>query len=270
MNDDTADILAHVIEWARAGGEIARERFGSATASQKLDQTLVTDADHAVQDRILEAIATRYPGHAVLTEEAVRHPERHAAFAAADWWWVIDPIDGTRNYWRGVPSFAVSVGVLHRGQPAAGAVYAVMTDQLYSADLGGGAWCGQVQLRVADNPPTGDTLVGAPSGRGGVMPRTIHNWLDRMTLRNVGATAIHLALVAAGAIDAAFSHECKLWDVAAGALLVTEAGGRFTDLRGESYFPLTAERISLLTETPFLAAGPNLHRHLLDAWIQGS
>lgn len=268
MDNGIDDILAHIIEWARAGGRIARERFGSATASRKQDRTIVTDADHAVQDQLLEAIVRHYPTHAVVTEETVRHPERHAVLDAAEWCWVIDPIDGTRNYWRGVPCFAVSVGVLHGGAPAAGVVYSVMTDQVFSARLGGGAWCDGARLHVVDRPPTSETLVGAPSGRGEPLPSAVHDWFDRLTLRNFGATAVHLALVAAGALDAAFCLECKLWDIAAGALLVTEAGGTFTDMEGRARFPITPSQAADRVNTPYLAAGPDLHRHLFESWMQ--
>jgi len=266
MNDDAADILAYAAEWARAGGRVARRRFGSATASRKHDRTLVTDAEHAVQALLLDAIVKRFPSHAVLTEETMRRPERHAAIEAAEGCWSIDPIDGTRNYWRGVPSFAVSVGVLRSGTPIVGAVYAVMTDQMFTAYAGGGARCDKVRLQVADGPPTHETLIGSPSGHGDPMPATIHEWLDRMTLRNLGATALHLALVAAGALDAAFCLECRLWDVAAGALLVLEAGGRFTDPNGREYFPMSRSQTAARDKMPFLAAGPNLHRHLLESW----
>ena len=262
------DIAAHAVEWARAGGNIARERFGSATASRKHDETIVTDADHAVQDHILDAIGKHYPAHAVLTEETVRHPERHALFDAAEWWWVIDPIDGTRNYWRGVPAFAVSIGVLHKGVPTVAAIYAVMTDQMFTARGGGGAWGDGVRLHVVDDPPTYETLIGAPSGRGVPMTRAVHEWVDEMTLRNLGAAALHLALVASGAIDAAFCLDGKLWDIAGGALLVTEAGGVVTDMDGAAYDRITSSQAAARTRTPYLAAGPNLHRYLLESWAK--
>ncbi len=266
MTDAASDILAHAIEWARAGGQLARRRFRSAVGSLKKDRTIVTDADHAVQDLIVDAVARHYPDHAVITEETLGRPDRHASFSAAEWCWVIDPIDGTRNYWRGIACFAVSIGVLRHGEPAAGAVYAVMTDQMYSAAAGAGAWRDGTRLRAIDEPPSGDTLIGSPSGRGDGMPPPTHDWFDRMTLRNVGATALHLAMVAEGAMDAAYCLGCKLWDIAAGTLLVTEAGGVVTDMNGRPCFPPTANQATAPACTPYLAAGPRLHAYLLSSW----
>lgn len=262
---NTLDILARAAEWARGGGAIARDRFGRAVASMKADASVVTDADHAVQKYILDHIASCYPAHAVVTEETVAQPDRHQAISAAEWCWVIDPIDGTRNYARGIPSFAVSIGVLRHGRPEAGVVYSVMDDRMYSAHAGGGAWCGGVQLRVVDNPPTGETLIGAPSGQGDPMPDVLHDWLDVMTIRNHGAVALHMAYVAAGGMDAALCLNSKIWDICAGALLVTEAGGVVTDLDGRSHFPFTSLPEKWPPKAPVLTAGPNLHRYLLDS-----
>jgi len=219
MDYFAAQLLSHAVELARSGGRLARQRFGSAVTSLKPDRTPVTDADVLVQDHILDAIAARYPSHAVLTEEAIRRPERHASFDSAEWCWVIDPIDGTRNYARGVPSFSVSVGVLHHGQPAVAAVYLPMQNRMYSARLGAGAWCDDTRLHVADNPPTADTMIATPSGQGDPMPHAVHDWFDHMNIRNYGSTAMHLAMVAGGSVDAALGMECRLWDIAAGSLL---------------------------------------------------
>jgi myo-inositol-1(or 4)-monophosphatase len=266
MSDPATEILGRAVEWARHGGQMARARFGQSVSSRKHDQTLVTDADHAVQDAIVHAVASTYPHHAVFTEETLAHADRHAPAGEAEWCWVIDPIDGTANYARQVPCFSVSIGVLRAGRPAVAAVYAVMTDQMYAARRGGGAWCGGRRLAVADGPMTGDTMIGAPSSRGGAMPKPAHAWCDAMTMRNFGSAALHQAMVASGALDAAFCTRCKLWDIAAGALLITEAGGVFTDMAGRDYFPITVPRPGQTCETPFIAAGPTLHPQLIQSW----
>lgn len=267
MSEELSHLLVQAIALARSGGEIARARLGSAVASQKHDNSIVTDVDHAVQAHVVDAVAQRFPDHAVITEEALAQPQRHAAFDEAEWCWVIDPIDGTRNYARGLPGFSISIAVLRRGEPVVGAVYAVIEDQMYSAQQGGGAWCDGRRLHVADEPPTGDTVVGTPSGGGDPMPAWAHAMYDDMTLRNFGSAALHLAMVAAGAFDAAFCIDSKLWDIAAGALLVTEAGGVVTDLRGAAHFPVRALRQP--PRAPVLAAGPNLHRYLFDTRLRG-
>lgn len=261
---NTLDILGRAADWAREGGRIARERLGQAVASRKIDDSIVTDGDHAVQQYILDQIAAVFPSHAVITEETIARPERHSVFSSAKWCWVIDPIDGTRNYARGLPCFAVSVAVLCDGHPEAAVVYSVMDDRLFSAHAGGGAWCDGRQLHVVDNPPTGDTLLGAPSGSGDPVPPVLHAWLEQMTVRNHGSVALHLAYVAAGWFDAAVCLKSKIWDVAAGALLVTEAGGVASDLEGRPLFPLTDVPADGVPRAPILAAAPNLHRYLTD------
>ena len=95
------------------------------------------------------------------------------------------------------------------------------------------------------------------------MPHAVHDWFDHMNIRNYGSTAMHLAMVAGGSVDAALGMECRLWDIAAGSLLVAEAGGVLTDLNGQSFFPVKTDSRA---RTPFLAAGPNLHKHLLSSW----
>jgi len=267
MTDPAAEILARAIEWAHVGAQIARRRLGRAVVSRKQDRSPVTDADHAVQEAILDRIASHYPDHAVITEETVRQPGRHRPFSQAEWCWVIDPIDGTRNYARGMPGFAISIGVLRDGLPAVGAVLDVMGGPIYTAIASRGAYRNGQRVRVRDDPPTRDTMIGSPSGQGRALPAAVHEWFDRMTLRNMGSTALHLAMVAAGMMDAAFCLEGRLWDVAAGALLVTEAGGMVTDLHGEEIFPVTADRVENSECEPFLAAGPTLHRRLLD-WLR--
>jgi len=262
-----SELESTACELARAGGALARQRLGTATASRKADRTLVTDVDHAVQDLILETLGRRFPTHAVVAEETLRRPDRHAALGEAEFCWIVDPLDGTRNYLRGFPGFATSIAVARAGVPVVAAVYGPMTDQLYRAASGLGAWLGERRLGVRNEGSGRDTLLAVPSGRSRPLPRAVVRWLDKLVLRNIGSTALHLALVAAGALDAAFSHECGVWDVAAGWLLVCEAGGVVTDLAGQPLFPRNlADRAG--DDVQFLAAGPRLHAELLGALSQ--
>ncbi len=259
---DLDELLSAACELALAGGALARERLGTSTASRKSDRTLVTDVDHAVQDLILTAIGKRFSDHSVLAEERLHEPGRHAALGSAEFCWIVDPLDGTRNYSRRFPGFATSIAVARRGVPVAACVYGPMTDQMYRARWEQGAWLGQERLGVRDEAPHRDTLIAVPSGRSRPMPRAAVRWLDSLILRNVGSTALHLALVAAGALDAAFSHECSVWDIAAGWLLVREAGGTITDLHGREIFPKDLASHGR-DEVQYLAAGPRLHAELL-------
>lgn len=241
--------------WILAAGEIALDRFGRAVAQRKADRSLVTDADHAVQSSLMDAIARCCPGDAVISEETQAAPQRHAGVDAARRCWVIDPIDGTRSYARSFPGFCVSLALMEGGMPIVGLVYNPLTRQLYRASAGGGAWLGDRRLQVTDEPLGRDTLLAIPSSRRGPMPAAVHAWIDRLVVRNLGSTALHLALLAAGAIDAVFADECRLWDIAAGELLVREAGGQLISLAGgRPYFPMDLTRYDR-GETPFMAAG---------------
>lgn len=249
-------------ELARRAGRLALERMDSARASRKADASIVTDADLAAQHLIIEGVARRFPDHAVLGEE-----DRSDSFAlpapdTADYCWVIDPVDGTRNFARGFPCFGVSLALLLRGMPVVGVVYDPLLDRSYGATADGEASWDKRALRVSADTPRSDLLVGVPSGHNRPMPEPVRRWLDRMNLRNVGSTALHLAYVAAGWLDAAWCRQCYVWDIAAGWLLVRQAGGVITHPSGEPLFPLDLGEAAR-RETPFLAAGPKLHAELL-------
>ena len=154
------------------------------------------------------------------------------------------------------------MALLRRGEPIVGVVYDPLHDSVYRAAAGDGAFLGDRRLSVAENPAHGDILIGVPSGHNRKMPEVIHAWLDRFNLRNVGSTALHLAYVAAGCLDVAYCRECHIWDIAAGWLLVREAGGVITDPAGGDMFPMALERANE-KDTPFLAAGKSLHDELL-------
>lgn len=249
------------IPWIRQAGHITRERMASAHASLKADRSVVTDADQAVQDFIMDQIARRFPDDAVISEETQADPTRHASRAAAERCWVIDPIDGTRNYVRRVPLFAVSVGLLSRGVPVLGFIYNPISEQMYMAGKGAGAWLNDAPIKVAQGPHD-EIFIGLPSGREEPLPNVVHGWIDRMVQRATGCTSLNLALVASGAFDAVFGNRCKLWDIAAGAIIVQEAGGVITDHQGHSYFPLNPATYRN-QPTPFLAARPELLEDLL-------
>jgi myo-inositol-1(or 4)-monophosphatase len=245
------------------GGRIAADRLGQARTTRKADNTFVTQVDFEVQNALLDVIAAVFADHAVLVEEDVERPERHASVDRADYCWVIDPLDGTRNFSRTFPVFATSVAVMRDGWPVVGAVCHAMTGQVFAAAAGGGATLDGKPVRVRDAPPTPDTMLFMRGRSGHPAPPPMHRWLDRHAFRNMGPAALHLAFVAAGIVDGAYHQQCKLWDVAAGALMVTEAGGVATRPNGAPLFP-----VHLTTyndeDMGILAAGPNLHAHMLN------
>lgn len=247
---------------AQMAGQMAAERFGRVSVQRKEDNSPVTDADHAVQAATFDAIARAYPDHAVVGEETVRDPDRHASAARAEFCWIVDPIDGTRNYARSIPIYAVSIAVLKNGEPVAGAIHDASAGYTYSAGLGLGADCGGRELRMSRGDAEPDLTVLVSSFRQQPVPLVVRDWMDTYLFRNYGSLCLHLAWVAAGLADAAYAAECRLWDIAAGALLIGESGGIVTRDDGRPLWPFDVGSYTG-TEIPILAGTPTMHSRLL-------
>lgn len=267
------DFLEVASRLALEAGETSIARINDASASRKSDDTVVTTTDHAIQAQILRVIAELFPDHAVCAEEAQPLPLQrggsgglHADVSAARFCWVIDPLDGTRNYVSGLPCFATSIAVLEHGRPVMAVVCEHNQRLLFSACAGGGAHLNGRPILVDDPPRHGDYLLGVPSSKDSLTQRIVRDWLGTkgFICRNLGATTVHLALVAAGSMAGAFGKQAKLWDVAAGALLVAEAGGRITDPFGGDLLPFRLDADGQ-RDIPFLAAGPVMHERLLES-----
>ncbi|HKQ47806.1 MAG TPA: inositol monophosphatase [Phycisphaerae bacterium] len=252
------------IALAEIGGQTAARFFGKVIATRKSDDSPVTEADHAAQEAILSALSHRHPSHSIVVEEDVLRPDRHAALTASEYCWIVDPIDGTRNFSRGVKVYATSIAVMHGGRPVAAAIYDATADIVFSASLGGGAYRGQERIRLRDRPIDRDTTVAVGSFRRRSVPQAVRGWLDHFLLRNFGSTSLHLAWVATGLVDAAYSAECKLWDIAAAALLIEEAGGIVSDHADQSIWPVDPGEYEG-QDLPVLAGTKTMHGHLVTS-----
>ncbi|HVP12410.1 MAG TPA: inositol monophosphatase [Phycisphaerae bacterium] len=263
-----AELRAAACDLARLGGRTAQELFGKVSMARKADDTPVTQADHAVQEAILAALASRYPLHGIVVEEQVARPERHAPVAVSEYCWVVDPIDGTRNFGRGSNVYSTSVAVLHMGCPLAGAIYDATSGQVFSASRGGGAFREDQRLTVVDRPIDYNTILALSSIRRRLIAPAVRAWMRQSLYRNAGSLCLHLIWVAAGCVDAAYAVECKVWDVAAGALLIQEAGGVITSPTGQPLWPidLPAYRGQ---DIPILAGTPRMHAALLESLRNG-
>lgn len=263
------DMLDLGVRLATESTSIALSRFGHTTSTFKADDSVVTEADHMVQDHILKAIAGAYPDHAVCAEEILSLPHQFPGRTDAQYCWVIDPIDGTRNYASGLPCFSTSIGVLDRGRPVAGVVYEHNIRLLFTAGLGMGAHRNGMKIHVEEVPIGCDVLLGIPSSKDRMSVDILRDWVAEPGLicRNFGSTALHLAYVASGALGAVFCKRAKIWDIAAGLLIVTEAGGRITDAQGadRTSFDLNLDSNE---DLPFLAAAPRVHDRLLAPILQ--
>jgi myo-inositol-1(or 4)-monophosphatase len=181
--------------------------------------------------------------------------------------WVIDPIDGTNNFISGLGMFCVCIGLLDAGMPVLGIVYDVTRDQLYCAAQDEGAWLGTQRLRVLETPVGDSTMLMLTSNlleKAGRCPQWAVRWIGQTNwkIRMIGTAALEAVQVAAGVAHAAVTVNGKLWDIAASAAIVLEAGGIVTDLKGQPIFPFDLNRYSG-AKVPFLAAAPRAHPELL-------
>src|SRR5262245_39287348 len=173
VSDRRGDAAA---ELARLAGKIALDYFERAEVSWKPDDSMVTDADVAVQSWLENEIAGAFPADGILGEEGLTPRRRNPA---ARFVWVLDPVDGTNNFGRGIPGFAVSIGILHDGMPFAGAVYDPVAGQLYTACRGQGARLNGRRIRAAPSPLGPRSLFSIRSPFAGAVPPYAERWLRR-------------------------------------------------------------------------------------------
>lgn len=223
----------------RAGGVLAR-RFGKVTYRQKRRADLITAADLESQKTILAGIRRAFPGDDYMAEED------EVKLTGAEHLWVIDPLDGTTNYAHGYPASCVSIGVLRRGEPALGGVYDPSRRELFLAEKGRGATLNGRRLRVTAVPRVSDALMitGFAYDRAERPDFYLKRFKAFLTashgVRRSGSAALDMAWIAAGRADGFWEFKLNPWDVAAGRLLVTEAGGKVTDFAGKPWKTLAA------------------------------
>jgi len=243
---------------AKAGGEVARRCFkrGVTLRSGKESYNLVSDADVESEQQIGRIIREAFPDDAILGEES------HKDDTAADRLWIVDPIDGTNNFAHGVPHFSVSVGFLEQGEPRVGVVYNPIRDEMFTAVRGEGAYLGGERIGVNEHESLDQVLVGVGFyyDRGRMMEATLEAIQELFGhhihgIRRFGTASLDLCQVACGMFGAFFEYELSPWDIAAGRLILTEAGGRITTALGQ---PLPLQKCSVL------ASNGKLHEAMLE------
>ncbi len=263
---DLQHVVARASEWAREAGDVALSRLGTRySIERKADRSPVTEVDLQLQQLIVDHILHDFPTHGIVAEEADRIGLGDATPQERDCFWIVDPLDGTRNYVRGVPFFCVAIAMMKAGQPIVGVIHDPNCNRTYTAIRGRGAFAGHKRLRVSNRGWAESPLLGIPTAKRTPLPAAIYrDWPQRGVLRHIGSTCLNLALTACGALDACFAQEVKLWDVAAGALLVEEAGGVVTSARGQNIFPIDPNTYQG-EDIAFLAGGQPLHGELLKS-----
>jgi myo-inositol-1(or 4)-monophosphatase len=225
---------------ARAGGKTLLEWQDRIRVREKGPRDLVTEADVASQEAIQEVIRRAFPDHAFLGEETWPMQPADGGGSSGGYRWIADPLDGTTNYVHGMPFFSVSVALEHEGELLAGVVYNPVSDECFWAQLGGGAWLDGQRLETSGVRRMNEAMLAA-SFPARVLPdspemrRFAEVLVQCQSLRRLGSAALNLSYVAAGRLDGYFATSLKIWDAAAGALLVREAGGCLVAADGSAF-----------------------------------
>lgn len=254
--------LASAVEAVRIGGKVLQAHHGRRPTGidDKGLHDFVTDVDRASQRAIVEFLRRRHPQHSILAEEDEVHT------GSEPYRWIIDPLDGTTNFIHGYPCYAVSVGVWRGNEPVAGAVLDPVRPELFHAERGGGAWMEDAsgerrRIHVSDAAGLDGALLvtGFPFRRLDRLEEYLRSFRELLArscgVRRDGSAALDLCYVAAGRLDGFWERGLSAWDLAAGAILMEEAGGVITDYRGKDGY---------LESGDVVAAGPEVHGELLE------
>jgi myo-inositol-1(or 4)-monophosphatase len=235
------------------------DRLDTIQVDSKGDKDFVSEVDRRAEEEIIKIIRRAYPDHAIMSEESgVRD--------GAEYEWLIDPLDGTTNFLHGFPQFAVSIAIRSRDKLVAGVIYDPVSQELFSAAQGSGAVLNDRRIRVSTRHQMNTTLLGTGlpflqhhDFEGGLR---ILNVMMRETagIRRAGAASLDLAYVAAGRLDGYWEYGLKPWDIAAGALMVQEAGGIVTDPNGRNDYLQSGDVVS---------GNPKVHQQMLKLMQDG-
>ncbi|MBW8058320.1 MAG: inositol monophosphatase family protein [candidate division NC10 bacterium] len=241
---------------AKEAGRILMERFGRRPqVYYKGRINLVTDVDRRSEASIVSFLHRRFPDHTILSEEGQGHVGK------GETCWIVDPLDGTTNYAHGFPFFAVSIALEHQGKLRCGVVYDPLREEWFTAVHDGGAYLNEEPIHVSDTDQLEEALLatGFPYDMRESPENNLNHFsnfsMRAQAVRRPGVASIDLAYVAAGRLDGFWELKLKAWDIAAGALLVAEAGGTVTDFGGG---PLDIYRPEIVASNP----------HIHDAILQ--
>jgi len=224
---------------ARAAGSEIRAMIGRprVTTTKSSPHDLVTEVDKRCQEIIATHLLRDFPQSSFLGEEQVAAGADAAAQAihAADTTclWVVDPIDGTLNFIRGIPACTVSIGLVIEDIATVGVIYDPLRDEMFTGAVGVGAWLNGNEMRVSGEAQLSHAVLG--SGFGAIADRRPQAGYPVRSVRAFGSAAMHLAYVAAGRLDGYWEYDLNAWDVCAGAVLVTSASGRVGDVDGSPF-----------------------------------
>ena len=239
---------------ARLAGTILKDGYHSVKKiKHKAGRELVTQYDIASENIIKEMVMLRFPEDAIIAEET------KSSFISGEHIWIIDPLDGTNNFAHGFPFFCVSIGIASRGSVVAGVIYDPLRDEMFWADETG-AYLGDVRLHTSETEDISSALLATgfpydmPASEEDNLKHFAHFSKAALGIRRAGSAALDLAYVAAGRLDGFWELKLKMWDMAAGSVIVEMAGGQTTTFTGKKW-SITSDRI--------VASNGKIHRAML-------
>ncbi|MBM2841792.1 MAG: Inositol-1-monophosphatase [Bacteroidetes bacterium] len=261
--------MLHIaIEAAKEAGKFLKYSVGkvkSVEMKKGEERNLVSEIDKGSEAKIISIIKRHYPNHAILAEESGTAASGGSG-TASDYKWVIDPLDGTTNFLHGLPVFCVTIGVEYKGEIVAGVVYDPNLDELFTAEKGSGAYCNGKRLKVSQTSGLIHSLLvtGFPydiaKNPDNAVGHFVNFLMEGQAVRRLGSAALDLSYVASGRFDGFWEVNLNPWDIAAGLLLVQEAGGKVTDFSGAP---------SSIYNRQLLASNGIIHDAMLDVLKKG-
>ena len=255
-NTQVPDLRTTCEEAARAGGNVLQDWIGRFAVREKGPSDLVTQADEAAQETIRALIFSRFPDHGFIGEE-----QNQQNISGKRFCWHVDPLDGTTNYVHRVPHYCTSIAVAEEGRVVAAAIYDPVSRECYVAERGQGAYCNGERLQTSGATQLSNALTAASfsakvSEDSIEIDQFVSALLNCRSVRRTGSAALNMCYVASGRFDCFWALTTKSWDIAAGALLIEEAGGVASHWSGS---PLDLEQ-----PHPAVSATPELHRQFLE------
>ena len=251
-------MLNIAVRAARNAGDLIQrssENISQLTISKKSKNDFVSEVDRMAEQEIIQVIKYAYPDHSILAEESGEHKGN-------EFTWVIDPLDGTTNYLHGYPQYAVSIALKNKGKTEVGVIYDPLRDELFTAEKGGGAMLNNRKIRVSKQTDLSTALIG--TGFPFKFPQHLDAYLNMFKtltpatagIRRAGSAALDLAYLATGRLDGFWEIGLKEWDMAAGILLVQEAGGVVTDFSFDDQYVQSGNIIT---------GNPKMHQAIYQA-----
>lgn len=245
--------LQVAVDAAQSAGGILQKMLETASVREKAPKDLVTDADIAAQQCIESRVMAAFPTHHFLGEESALFGADPSANSNKEWLWVVDPLDGTVNYVHRMPNFAVSIALMHAGKTVLGVVFDPTANELYTATHGQGALVNGRKLQCSRCERLNSALVAASfppqvQKDSVEVAQFIEVLVRSQSVRRLGSAALNLCYIAQGRLDAYWAGVLKVWDIAAGALIATEAGATLTKQDRSPFDPWNGDLLAAGSE----------------------